>query len=758
MSTLDPRKRPTAEHAQAWWWPLLAGLLWLGSAGVGRAALQFDVFVGYGPGANEGVVRESAWFPVVFEVYNDGPGFNGVVELAQQSGQVRTFATELPTGTRKRFTIPAYCSTQYGTMLDARLRDERGRIRAESLGLRPRLTCDWRSPVLGGLPRTRGGLPALPEPKQKDGRFQPFCAMLQPELFPDHPITLEGLQTIYLHSARALELKAPQAAALMAWLHGGGHLIVAVEQPGDINAVPWLKTVLPCELDGLIHLTNHAELQAWLTAEPEKPSWTEPPVAAGSASRPARTVIRKGAATIVAPTEIQSLAGQLPNPYDALARDAAFEAQPLQAAGLTMRDGWILAGTPEHPLIASAARGRGQVTVLAFSPELEPFRTWRNKSWFWARLSGVSPEWLATGSLTRQGGRSLDGIFGAMIDSRQIRKLPVGWLLALLVAYLVVIGPLDYFWLKRINRQMLTWLTFPAYVALFSGLIYLIGYKLRAGQTEWNEFHVVDVMSHGDRADLRGRTYGSLYSPMNADYPVASDQPFATLRGEQGRGGGAEVSRARIEQQGNHFNAQLSVPVWTSQLYEYDWWRQDPAPLRVKVQPVREGWRLEVRNPAHYPVTKACLAVAGRWFELGDLTAGTTNLLQREAGQALRLLLRSQLQQLGQAADARQNQLGSATAGRLDDYFTSATTASFISLAGGASQENNSYGTFGTPAYFDLAPQLERGDAVLLAYLPNQSLVPPLNKFTPLYSGKNTLLRIVLPEVASVADAQEQNR
>ena len=39
--------------------------------------------------------------------------------------------------------------------------------------------------------------------------------------------------------------------------------------------------------------------------------------------------------------------------------------------------------------------------------------------------------------------RSSDGIFDSMIDSKQVRKLPLPWLLALLVAYLAVIGPLD---------------------------------------------------------------------------------------------------------------------------------------------------------------------------------------------------------------------------------------------------------------------------------------------------------------------------
>jgi hypothetical protein len=74
-----------------------------------------------------------------------------------------------------------------------------------------------------------------------------------------------------------------------------------------------------------------------------------------------------------------------------------------------------------------------------------------------------------------------------MIDSRQVHKLPVGWLLLLLLIYLLVIGPFDRIWLKRINKPMLTWITFPCYVMFFSGLIYFIGYKLRSGDSEYNE-------------------------------------------------------------------------------------------------------------------------------------------------------------------------------------------------------------------------------------------------------------------------------
>src|ERR1043166_2612017 len=100
-----------------------------------HAALQFDVFLGY-----DLVVPEATWFPVVCEIKNDGPSFNGVIELngaGLVQGQSHRVAVELPTGTLKRLTIPLFSTTRgFNTSWDVRLLDERGKVRAEQNGLR----------------------------------------------------------------------------------------------------------------------------------------------------------------------------------------------------------------------------------------------------------------------------------------------------------------------------------------------------------------------------------------------------------------------------------------------------------------------------------------------------------------------------------------------------------------------------------------------------------------------------------------------
>jgi hypothetical protein len=94
-----------------------------------RAQIIFDVFVGHGLGVADSTVSEGAWFPVTCEIQNDGPSFNGLVEITGGqfgNGQARRIAIELPTGTKKRFSVPLYCTSRYRVTVDATLLNEKG--------------------------------------------------------------------------------------------------------------------------------------------------------------------------------------------------------------------------------------------------------------------------------------------------------------------------------------------------------------------------------------------------------------------------------------------------------------------------------------------------------------------------------------------------------------------------------------------------------------------------------------------------------
>jgi hypothetical protein len=440
------------------------------------------------------------------------------------------------------------------------------------------------------------------------------------------------------------------------------------------------------------------------------------------------------------------------NPYAKLSSDSRFEQQSMQVAtGKRHSDAEVLIGSDTMPLAFAAKRGRGQITVLTFAPELEPFGSWTNRDLFWAKMIDLPPDLLVKADFSRYVNYSIDGVIGAMIDSKQVRKLPVGWLLLLLVGYLAVIGPLDRYWLRKIGKQMLTWITFPIYVALFSGLIYFIGYKLRAGETEWNELHVVDIMPMGERADIRGQTFASVYSPVNASYRVSSDQPFATLRGELMRGGGGqETSKAVVRQRGNSFDAEITVPVWTSQLFVSEWWKQGPLPLQLSVASKGADWIVSVDNRSDTRLANVMLAVEDRIFTLGDIAAKTRKpfTLRKVGGELLMSFVQNFGGHFNQVVAQRHTAFGGyKQEWELSDVPRSTIAASFISQIQSHTQQNNYYGYnyAMSPPGFELSPLLKRGDAVLLAWAPDYIMTKPLNQFVARRTHRDSLLRVAAP-------------
>ncbi|MHB1309239.1 MAG: hypothetical protein ACYC23_19345 [Limisphaerales bacterium] len=712
-------------------WCVMVGLALAWSTTL-RAAIQFDVFVGYGSGGgNEGVVREANWFPVACEVLNDGPGFDAVFELRSEQlggGQTRRLAIELPTNTRKRFVMPVFGGSSRYASWQARLVDEKGKTRAERTDLRTR-DAAWEACLLGAIPRSFAGLPVFPEPTGSRPDFQPTVARLTAELFPDTPLALEGLTALYLSSEPALTLKAPQVAALVAWVHSGGHLIVAPEQAQDISSTPWLRSLVPMELVSVVTNRSRGLFHGWLRSGA---TLVEPDLLPGA--RPARP----RQPLPVRPPGIEV-------GYGTLLPDPQFEEAEFAVFGGSPGDGQVLLGDAEQPLIVTAERGRGRITLLTFSPEREPFKSWKHRAWFWSRLLEIPESKFATPNVF--GGWSLDGVIGAMIDTLQVQKLPVTWLLLLLVVYLVVIGPLDQYVLKKLNRQMLTWITFPAYVVLFSLLIYWIGYKLRAGETEWNELQIVDVLPRAEKAELRGRTFATLYSSVNARYALASDQPYAALRGEFAgpSGGGQDRSRVDTEVKAKGFSAEVSVPVWSSLLYSSDW--QEPAAMPFEVTVDTERGRLVVRvqNRLSHRLESLHFAHEGRLYPLGEVNAGQARVftLQPGTGQALADVVRAQGARFTEVASRRGQAFGSDQSSRLQLNPLNLIAASFIGQLGMyAGQSRN----FVYPQDFELSPLLRRGDAVLLAWDPGHGAsTSPLRRFDAPRTSQNTLYRLAIP-------------
>ena len=129
-------------------------------------------------------------------------------------------------------------------------------------------------------------------------------------------------------------------------------------------------------------------------------------------------------------------------------------------------------------------------TVDSFDPDKPPATQWPGQADFWHRLLAVGgphiPDTAATNPniINYRGGprpvdAGADGEQTAINNQlEQFEGVPVisfGWVALFILLYILVVGPLDYLFLKKVVKRLeLTWITFPTVVLAVSIVLAIV--------------------------------------------------------------------------------------------------------------------------------------------------------------------------------------------------------------------------------------------------------------------------------------------
>jgi hypothetical protein len=337
----------------------------------------------------------------------------------------------------------------------------------------------------------------------------------------------EAVNTIIVATSEVSVLEAMDAEqfdAFQRWLELGGRLIFCVGQRGDdvLAAGSRLAALAPGQLVGVSPQRSTIGLEDYASA-------TERLDSAGG-QRIRRFVVPMTVLSdvrgVVESSETGGPAGQLPT-------------------------------IVRHPY------GLGQVTFLAFDPDQPPFDRWQGRPSLVARVlqggyarRGHIDEDAETRQVSYLGYDDLIGQFRAALDQFVgVFRVDFSWVVGLIVVYVLLIGPVDYYLLKRFRRWHWTWLTFPLLVVGFSLLAVLLVLMTSGDRVHINHVDLVDV--DAERSLVQGTTWLHLYSPASQTFDLqlhthpalpdpaigASDQLF-TWQGLPGEGLGGLNTRA----------------------------------------------------------------------------------------------------------------------------------------------------------------------------------------------------------------------
>jgi hypothetical protein len=362
------------------------------------------------------------------------------------------------------------------------------------------------------------------------------------------------------------------------------------------------------------------------------------------------------------------------------------------------RGGKVLSSSGDVPLVVRGAYGFGRVTLLALDVDQKPFADWPERALFWVRaldLRRRSVDPSESGAPVGGGGRRMfqSGVSDLATQLRMaleqfpgVKLIPFGWVAFFIFLYILLIGPGDYLFLKKVVKRMeLTWVTFPLIVLTVSLLAYFAAYLVKGKELRVNKVDVVDVDPSSGRA--RGTTFVNLFSPQNRDYDVSvlplpldgpmpeaapGESPAATAAGsaepaarppagtevlltwlgvpEPGFGGMGNTSRigfsgggyASMPPGSSEVLEGVRVPIWSTKLLSARWYGPAPAAAEADLLPVGTD-RLSgtVTNRLAVPLNDAIVAFGKQVYLLGTVAAGETKRVELSPDRNLSGLLKS---------------------------------------------------------------------------------------------------------------------
>lgn len=602
---------------------LLVGALFA-SASCAERAHAADALVkvesvrpGLGEGTANGVVKTANWAPVTVDLQAARSPVEGVLEIIapDDTGTPTTFRRQVALKAGEFQRVPVYLRTGARARADiaARVVDARGRPISDVWSNGIDLLDPFETVVVTvGKPEGVEQVRSLAKYANADATGSALLEVVRQAAdgLPGRWFGYDAADVVVLDTNDAnvmSRLDAGRALALKDWVGRGGHLVIAVGANWQAVRGGVLDELLPAVPVGTVRLNDASGLEAF-----------------AGGNKPLETPIT------VAKLE-----------------------------NLEKRGGVALAIAGSNPLVVRGPFRFGRVTLVALDTDLRPFATWEDRKNFWDKvldLRGRSGSAVLNqaavlrnrgGAFFQQSSNDLASILHESLERFPgVKLIPFGWVAFFVFLYILLIGPGDYFFLKKVVKRMeLTWITFPLIVVGVSLLAYLAAYSFKGTDMRLNKVDLVDVDQTTNQS--RGATWVTLFSPQNRDYtiqvlPVSLDSAPVTgvvSAPDAQPPAGSEVLLSWFGNPDRRFQGGLSlaasgydygplgqaevlsnvrVPIWSTKSFEGRW--TAPAGRLIEAD-LSQGAsdRIEgtLTNTTRFTLRRPILVYGRNYFELG---------------------------------------------------------------------------------------------------------------------------------------------
>jgi hypothetical protein len=442
------------------------------------AGLSMDVRVGY-----NGAARLGAWVPIQVTVANDGQDLAGRVEVQFEAGSpaiafgpaptVYSTPATFPQHSHKRLVVDVPIPTALRTdRVQVRLISGNQTVLQQAQAFTPISSSDLACGVFDQTLGTYDFLGSLDLP----GRQQRAkVADLTLADLPGQGALLASLDCLVVGDINLTSMDSAQKLAVTTWVGNGGLLIVT----GGVN---WQQSIpaLPPELVP-VHVTGLSALS--------------------------------------------SIA-----PLDQFAHVGDAGPGPWPVAQGTLQNSSVVAGSATNPLLAVRRFGAGTVFFYALDPTQEPARSWAGNNFLWPYMLSYANTPLAGAgyqqSFSSWGPTPVTAL-GALPN---LNPPPPVWLVLFLLGYGLLVGPLAFVVLRRLDRQ--AWLLVLVPLTALIGTVATVRLAAQHQGSDIAATEVTLLRADAGSPVAMSHTYIGLFSPrpQAIDLHVPNGVLVATMR------------------------------------------------------------------------------------------------------------------------------------------------------------------------------------------------------------------------------------
>jgi len=472
--------------------------------------------------------RPGRLFPIAVELSVLATRVSGTIEVQTQTQSesipIYTAAFDLSPGASYRYYLYPRCEN-LSDSYTLTIRDANGReLRQEQLAMKSHETGTYLAATIG-----HEDVAGLGPTQQNDQRIGLQSVPLQMDFMPPKCSGWDPADAVIWPHPDPSGMSAAQQKALTDWVLGGGRLILAPGDSWQAVAKTFLSDFVPGAVTGLEVTPYLDKLAAYGGAQ-----------------------------------------------FDGDAR--------MSIAVLKNPVGEVLVWSESRPLVVRCRMGFGEVIFLAFDPTKSPFARWRGSQAFWENVLALKRPARTESQQSNQQGNYFnpygsygvsDTLANSLGEFPKVKPISFTFVVFFLLIYVILIGPVDYFVLKRLKHLEWTWFTFPAVALVATGIAFWTISSTRTAQIYINQLSVMDWSADGKSE--RSHDVAVLLSPTNQRYDVT----FKNAGGELflmenhrdpygGMGGGFNISATTFrmdDAEDGPVARSLLIPVWSTRTF-----------------------------------------------------------------------------------------------------------------------------------------------------------------------------------------------